>query len=184
MQSTRDHGILYLIGGDRVGLLQDASAFVAERGCTVSEGISHTLSTEACVLLYITGSFKQLEQMEKDAPRLGEELGLLSLFTRVKGIDAARDRESLPLTLRVSSPDFVGLLSSLTDFFDKHGLHIVAHHVHKAAVPLSQGLATYRHRFTVLLPPEFNRKAFLCELDDLAAQVNFIRDDISHTDFY
>jgi hypothetical protein len=43
---------------------------------------------------------------------------------------------------------------------------------------------TYRHRFTVLLPPEFKRKSFLAELDRLADENNFIRDDISHSDFY
>ena len=40
------------------------------------------------------------------------------------------------------------------------------------------------HKFTVLLPPQFNRKNFIAELDELANEVNFMRDDISHSDFY
>ena len=53
-----------------------------------------------------------------------------------------------------------------------------------SALPFSDGMITYRHRFTVLLSPEFNRKGFLAELDELARVANFIRDDISHSDFY
>ena len=102
----------------------------------------------------------------------------------IKDRDPVRDRETLPLTLRVSSPDFAGLLAAMTRFFAKHGLPISAHHTHKSPLPRSEGLFTYRHRFTVLLPPEFNRKSFLAELDQLETEVNFIRDDISHSDFY
>ena len=180
----RKYGVLYLIGRDRVGILQEASAFVTERGGTVEEGISHTLSTEAVVVLYVSGTPDHLDLIKRDTPRLGDSLQLLALFTLIKDRDPLRDRETLPLTLRVSSPDFAGLLAAMTRFFAKHGLPISAHHTHKSPLPRSEGLFTYRHRFTVLLPPEFNRKSFLAELDQLENEVNFIRDDISHSDFY
>ncbi len=182
--TSSEYGLLHLIGRDRTGILQEASAFVSERGGTIEEGISHTLSTEAVVLLYMSGTPDQLERIELDTPRLGESLKLLALFTRITERDPARHGEALPLTLRVSSPDFVGLLAAMTRFFTKHGLTIIAHHTHKSVLPHSQGLVSYRHRFTVLLPPEFKRKHFLAELDELANTVNFIRDDISHSDFY
>ncbi|MGB2987166.1 MAG: hypothetical protein WBE26_14950 [Phycisphaerae bacterium] len=182
--AERQYGVLHLIGRDRVGILQDASAFVSERGGTVEEGVSHTLSTEAVVLLYISGAAEQIDLIEHDTPQLGNSLQLLTLFTRIKGRGPSYDRDALPLTLRVSSPDFAGLLAATTQFFTKHGLSIIAHHTHKTALPRSQGLVTYMHRFTVLLPPEFNRKSFIAELDELAYEANFIRDDISHSDFY
>ncbi len=182
--TTREYGVLHLIGQDRVGILQDASAFVSDRGGTVEEGISHTLSTEAVVLLYISGASEQIDRIASDTPQLGDALGLLTMFTKMGKKDPALDREFLPLTLRVSSPDFAGLLAAMTSFFTKHGLQIVAHHTHKSILPHAQGLCTYRHRFTVLLPSEFNRKHFIAELDTLAETLNFIRDDISHSDFY
>lgn len=182
--SKSEHGILHLIGHDRVGILQDAAVFVSERGAVVEEGISHTLSTEAVVLLFIAGQTHQLDLIEHDTPRLGESLKLLTLFTRIKGPGTGRGRDALPLTLRLSSPDFAGLLSAMTRFFTRHGLSIIAHHTHKTALPLSQGLTTYTHRFTVLLPSRFDRKAFLAELDKIADEMNFLRDSISHTDFY
>ena len=180
----REYGVLHLMGRDRVGILQDASAFVNERGGTIEEGISHTLSTEAIVLLYISGAPGQLDLIARDAPKLGDSLQLLTLLTRIKDRDPAHEREALPLTLRVSSPDFVGVLATMTRFFTRHGLPIIAHHTHKAALPPSLGWVTYRHKFTVLLPPEFNRKNFIAELDELAAEADFIRDDITHSDFY
>jgi len=182
--APREHGILHLIGKDRVGILQDASAFVGERGGTVEEGISHTLSTEAVVLLCISGTSDQMRLIEREAPQFGKSLHLLTLFSRVKGRDPSREHEALPLTLRLSSPDLARLLGVMTKFFAKNGLPIVAHHVHKSVVPYSQGLITYRHKFTVLLPSEFNRKSFIAGLDDLAREADFIRDDINLSDFY
>lgn len=179
-----EFGLLHLIGRDRVGILQEAAEFVVKRGAAIREGIAHTLSTEAVVLLYVMGTPRQLELVEKDAPKLGESLQLLALFTRIRELEPRNLAESLPLTLRVSSPDFDGLLTAMTSFFTRHGLSIVAHHAHKAELPRPAGLVTYRHRFTVMIPHEFNRKNFLAELDQLAEQVNFIRDDISHSDFY
>ncbi len=180
----REYGILHLIGRDRVGILQDASAFVARRGGTTEEGISHTLSTEAVVLLYISGSPDQLDQIQRDTPRLGDSLKLLALFTRIKDQDKTPNADALPLTLRVCSPDFAGLLAAITRFFTKHDLPIIAHHVHKSATSPAGGMPMYSHRFTVLLPPQFNRKSFIIELDELARQANFMRDDITHSDFY
>ncbi len=180
----RVFGLLHLIGSDRVGILEDASVFVSERGARVEEGISHTLSTEAVVLLYVSGTSDQIDRVEKDVQLLGDALKLLTLFTRIANPGAARERDDLPLTLRISSPDFVGLLSAMTRLFRTHSLPIIAHHAHMSTVPLSPGGVAYRHRFTVLLPPEFKRKQFIAELDELALSANFIRDDISHSDFY
>lgn len=180
----RGYGILYLIGPDRVGILQEASAFLSHRGGHIEEGISHTLASEAVVLLHVSGDTEQIEHIARDAHRLGESLKLLSLFTRLGAKDPVQIKEALPLTLRVSSPDFVGLLAGMTQFFSKHGLPIIAHHLQKSALPKSMGSFTYRHRFTVLLPPEFKRKQFIAELDELANRLKFIRDDISHSDFY
>lgn len=180
----RSYGVLHLIGRDRVGILQTAAAFVTERGGTVEEGISHTLSMEAVVLLYISATKPQLGMIEKDTSQLGESLQLFTLFTRLGDVKAGQDQDSLPLTLRVSSPDLANLLAVITKFFVKYGLPIIAHHTHKAELARAHGLSTYRHRFTVLLPSEFNRKKFIAELDDLSREANFIRDDISHTDFY
>jgi len=182
--SGRQYGLLHLIGSDRVGILQDAAAFVSERGGTTEEGISHTLGTEAVVLLYVSGPVEQLSRIEHDTAELGRRLKLLSLFTRIKDHAKAVDRDALPLTLRMSSPDFAGLLATMTTFFTEHGLRIIAHHTYRTPLPYGNRSSTHRHRFTVLLPPEFNRKRFLSELDELAAGKDFIRDEISHSDFY
>ncbi len=177
------YGILHLIGRDRTGILQDASAFVKDRGGTTEEGISHTLRSEAVVLLVISGTAEQIDLIEKDAPKLGESLKMLALFSRVKTPGDVR-RDSLPLTLRMSSPDFAGLLAAMTLFFNRYELPIIAHHTNKSTYPQANAAVNYRHRFTVLLPPKFDRKKFLAELDELAEKNNYIRDDISHSDFY
>lgn len=177
------YGILHLIGRDRVGILQDAAAFVKERGGTTEEGISHTLRSEAVVLLVISGAAEQIDLIEKETPRLGESLKMLALFSRVRTSGDER-RDSLPLTLRISSPEFAGLLATMTDFFTRYELPIIAHHTNKSRAPQGSFMVTYRHRFTVLLPPRFDRKKFLAELDELTEKNNFIRDDISHSDFY
>ena len=84
----------------------------------------------------------------------------------------------------VAINDFAGLIAALTRFFTRYELPIVAHHTHRSSISRAEGMVTYRHRFTVLLPPNFNRKRFLAELDRLAEEKKFIRDDISHSDFY
>jgi len=183
MTNGREYGVLHLIGSDRTGILQDASAFVKERGGMTEEGISHTLRSEAVVLLVISGATEQLALIEKDAPKLGESLKMLALFTRLKAPGGV-PRDALPLTLRISSPDFAGLLATMTHFFSRYELPIIAHHTHKSKYAQSGAMVTYRHRFTVLLPPKFDRKKFLAELDELADKNDFIRDDISHSDFY
>lgn len=181
-KTAKEHGVLHLIGRDRVGILQDASAFVSLRGATIEEGISHTLKTEAIVLLRMTGTPAQMELVQRDTPKLGDNLKLLALFSKISEVNDTRD--ALPLTLRVSSPDFAGLLTQITQFFTRHDLPIVEHHTNKSPVPHSQGLITYRHKFTVLLPSEFNRKRFIAELDELSEKAGFMRDDITHSDFY
>ncbi|MFQ5463021.1 MAG: hypothetical protein ACE5E5_10395 [Phycisphaerae bacterium] len=182
--SGRQYGLLHLLGRDRVGILQDAAAFVSERGGTTEEGISHTLGTEAVVLLYVSGLAEQLDRIEQDTAKLGQRLNLLSLFTRIRDGSKAIDRDALPLTLRISSPDFAGLLATITTFFADHHLRIIAHHTQRTPLPYGKDSSTHRHRFTVLLPPEFNRKKFLAELDELAAGKGLMRDEISHSDFY
>jgi hypothetical protein len=87
-----------------VGILQEAAEFVSQRGGTIEEGISHTLSTEAVVLLFVSGTPEQLDLIKRDAPRLGDSLQLMALFTRIVDRDPARDRDALPLTLRISCP--------------------------------------------------------------------------------
>ena len=84
----------------------------------------------------------------------------------------------------MSSPDFAGLLATMTLFFSRYELSIIAHHTNKSMAPQGSAMVTYRHRFTVLLPPKFERKKFLAELDELAEKNHFFRDDISHSDFY
>ncbi|MHC5110168.1 MAG: ACT domain-containing protein [Planctomycetota bacterium] len=180
----RHYGLLHLIGKDRVGILQDASAFVSERGGTTEEGISHTLGTEAVVLLYVSGVPEQLKAIEKDAPKLGESLKLLALYSPIADQNKAVRHDALPMTLRVSSPDFAELLATMTDLFSRHDLPIIAHHTIKTPISGRKGLTTHRHKFTVLLPSSFNRKGFLAELDELAESMNFIRDDVTHSDYY
>lgn len=180
----RQFGVLHVVGQDRVGILQAAATFVSQRGGSIEEGISHTLASEAVVLLYVSGTPEQMRLVESDTSHLAEILQLQTIFTVIRDPDLARDRAALPLTLRVTSPDFAGLLEVLTGFFTRHGLSIVAHHTVKSVLPHSQGAVTYRHKFTVLLPSEFNRKRFIAELDELAVTADFIRDDISHSDFY
>jgi len=182
--TARHYGVLHVMGSDRVGILQEAAAFVSQRGGAIEEGISHTLSTEAVVLLHVSGTPEQMALVERDTSHLAERLKLRTFFTAIRNPDPARSREALPLTLRVSSPNFAGLLEALTGFFTRHGLSIIAHHTNKSVLPHSQGAVTYRHKFTVLLPSEFNRKRFIAELDQLAQTADFIRDDISHSDFY
>ncbi len=183
MSETIQHGVLHLIGNDRVGILQNAAIFVKDRGGATEEGISHSLGSEAVVLLVISGPAESIERIERDTPKLGESLKLLALFSRVSDRSAVR-RDALPLTLRVSSPDFAGLLSCLTQLFEHHNLPIIAHHTQKSTYTQAQGAVTYRHSFTVLLPPQFERKKFIAELDSLAQKENFLRDDISHSDYY
>lgn len=183
MGESLQYGVLHLIGGDRVGILQRAAAFVKDRGGSTEEGISHSLESEAVVLLVLSGPSESLDSIERDTPKLGEALKLLALFSRVTERNAVR-REALPLTLRVSSPDFAGLLACLTQFFSSQDLPIVAHHTLKSTYPQASGIVTYRHRFTVLLPPHFDRKKFIAGLDQLAQEHDFIRDDISHSDYY
>ncbi len=183
MGETIQHGVLHLIGTDRIGILQKAAAFVKDRGGATEEGISHSLESEAVVLLVLSGPAETIDAIERDTPKLGEALKLLALFSRVANRSADR-RDALPMTLRVSSPDFAGLLACLTEFFTNHNLPIVAYHTQKSTYPQINGIVTYRHSFTVLLPPKFDRKRFIAGLDSLAQDNDFIRDDISHSDFY
>ena len=93
--SGAEYGLLHLIGSDRIGILQDASAFVVERGGTVEQGISHALGTEAVVLLYVSGQPLQIERIQRDTARFGETLNLFPLFTRIEDPEAVGKRITL-----------------------------------------------------------------------------------------
>ena len=108
----REHGLLHLIGKDRVGILQEAAAFVQERGGILEEGISHTLNTEAVALLYISGTSEQMDLVERDAPRLGDALELVALFTRIRKPDVVRNQDALPLTGTPPRPARISSMSS------------------------------------------------------------------------
>lgn len=182
--SNRRYGLLHLIGKDRTGILQDASAFVSEHGGRTEEGYAHSFGSEAVVLLYVSGLPNQIAEIEKSASKLGECLKMLALFTSMNDLEEARTGKAIPMTLRVSSPDFAGLVAGMTTFLAERSLPIIDHHTIRTTLPHAVGVRTHRHRFTVLLPPTFDRKVFLNEFDALSHELNFMYDNINLSDFY
>ncbi|MGB0714341.1 MAG: hypothetical protein ACPGXK_00580 [Phycisphaerae bacterium] len=155
-----------------------------EFGGRTEEGYAHSFGSEAVVLLYVSGLPQQISDIEKAVPKLSEQLGMLALFTCMNDLEKVRTGSAIPMTLRVSSPDFAGLVAGMTEFLGQRDLPIIDHHTIRTTLPHASGARTYRHRFTVLLPPTFDRKSFLHEFDALSHELNFMYDNINLSDFY
>ena len=147
---AREYAVLTALGGDRVGIADDISAVLAERGCNIEESKMAVLGGEFAVILLLSASPEALSGLAASVPDLGKKFGLVISIKRTK--EPVPAAQGLPYLIETVSQDTPGIVHSVTSVLRKHGVNIEDLETETTPAPLT-GAPLFHMRARIVLPP-------------------------------
>lgn len=171
---TTEYLVLSALGSDRPGIVRQLARAAAASGCNIEDSRMTVLGGEFAVLMLVAGDEASIAAMERTAPEVGRELGLMLLCKRTRPRQpqpAAR-----PYRIEVSALDQPGLVHELADFFSSRHLNIEALDTTTYAAPHT-GSQMFGLSMTVNIPSTVQvaalREEFLDHCDARNLDVSF-----------
>ncbi len=152
--------IVSAIGSHRLEIIGDLARACLQCGCNVLNSKINALGQDMAIMLFLCGNWGAIAKMEATLPSLEQRLGLT--------IQARRTHEPTTLdhtisyTIQIIAIDRIGILSGISDFFNKFAIQIeeISTHTYlsstgtrmvtlhfKISVPDKVHLATLREQF-------------------------------------
>jgi glycine cleavage system transcriptional repressor len=167
------YAVVTAVGEDRVGIVDDLSALVAEQGCNIEESRMAALGGEFAVVMLVSGRAEALESLGRAAPARGPELRL-RVETRLTRAPS-RHGAGRPYVLESVSLDAPGIVHSVAEVLRKFGANIEDMDTETASAPWT-GAPMFRMRAHIVVP----QGVVVAELRHELESLELVRDlDIS-----
>jgi glycine cleavage system transcriptional repressor len=127
--------VLTAVGADRPGLVREMSRAIHAAGANLEDSRMAILGGEFALIVLAAGPAAALETLDRQAPELGERLGL-HIVTKATTRGGDR-RDFLPYHLRVTGVDRPGIVQSVTGILADHGVNVASLESRVTYAPLS-----------------------------------------------
>lgn len=176
---TTEYLVLSAIGEDRPGIVDRLAHAAAAHDCNIEDSRMTVLGGEFAVLMLVSGTAAAIADLEKTAPEVGQQLGLMLLTKRTR--PKPPQPAARPYRIEVTALDQPGLVHELANFFSSRHLNIEALDTDTYAAPHT-GSQMFALHMTVNIPSTVQvaalREEFLdhCDARNLDAAIEPARD--------
>lgn len=128
--------ILFSIGKDRPGIVEDVSTFLFERGANIEDSRMATLGGRFSLMTLFSCSQEAAERIEAESTILLEK-GLESSFYGAEDPSSIPKEPALPLRVEVTAMDHPGIVRKVVRVLRSHGVNILSLNTEVKRAPLS-----------------------------------------------
>ena len=147
---ARAYAVLTGIGTDRVGIVDDLSGAVADKGCNIEESKMAVLGGEFAVIMLISGPASSVESLCGSLPGKGEGMGLRIECRKTR--EPRISEQGRPYLLEAVSLDTPGIVHSVTAVLRAHAINIEDLETDTGAAPWT-GAPMFRMKAHVIIGP-------------------------------
>jgi glycine cleavage system transcriptional repressor len=147
---ARAYAVLTAIGTDRVGIVDDLSGVVAEKGCNIEESKMAVLGGEFAIIMLVSGPAPSVDSLCGSLPGRGEVMGLRVECRKTHEPRAAE--QGRPYLLEAVSLDTPGIVHSVTAVLRAHSINIEDLETDTGAAPWT-GAPMFRMKAHVIIGP-------------------------------
>jgi len=163
---SSEYLVLSALGSDRPGIVGQLAKAAAASGCNIEDSRMTVLGGEFAVLMLVAGTEQAIADMERAAPAVGRELGLMLLSKRTR--PKPPQPSARPYDIDVTALDQPGLVHELANFFSSRHINIEAIDTTTYAAPHT-GSQMFGLQMTVNVPASIQvaalREEFLAHCD-------------------
>ena len=162
--------ILFSLGKDRPGIVDDVSSLLFERGGNIEDSRMAAMGGRFSIITLFSCTSEQLETIKAGLDDL-KELGLETSLHQAEDPTAIPTQPALPLKFDLMSMDHPGIVQKVVHLLHQHNVNIKSLNTQVARAPLS-GAPLFDLTLEADLPAEKPIASVKDELIKLAAQMN------------
>ncbi|MBW1997451.1 MAG: hypothetical protein JRJ29_05720 [Deltaproteobacteria bacterium] len=167
---TKRYMILFSIGKDRPGIVEDVSGFLFERGANIEDSRMAAMGGRFSLMTLFSCNEAAAERIRDESHVLMEK-GLESSFYDAEDPSSISKEPALPLRIEVRAMDHPGIVRKVVHVIRRHGANIVSLNTEVKRAPLS-GMPLFDLDLEAEVPVETSIARLKQELTDLASEEN------------
>ena len=162
--------ILFSVGKDRPGIVDDVSTLLFERGANIEDSRMAAMGGRFSIMTLFSCTSEQLESIRVGLDDL-RKLGLETSLHKAEDPTATPAQPALPMKFDVQSMDHPGIVQKIVHLLHQHNVNIKSLNTQVARAPLS-GAPLFDLNLEADVPVEKPIARVKEELMELAAQMN------------
>ena len=166
----RKYRILFLVGKDRPGIVDDVSTFLFERKANIEDSRMTTMGGRFSIMTLFSSSASNLEVIKADFKKL-MELGFDVSLHEAEDPAGFPNPAELPLNIEVTAMDHPGIVQKIVRLLHRHHINIQSLNTKVIRAPLS-GAPLFNLYLETGLPETTSVSEVKKELTELAAELN------------
>lgn len=166
----RQYLILFSVGKDRPGIVDDISTVLYEAGANIEDSRMAVLGGCFSVMTLFSCTAKQLEAVRSGLPKL-KKLGLDCFLHEARGPRSAKKRAGIPLRFEVTAMDHPGIVNRFVRLLHLREVNIETLVTQVTRAPLS-GAPLFNLTLEATVPASAPIAVVKEELEDLAREMN------------
>jgi glycine cleavage system transcriptional repressor len=164
------YAVVSAIGADRVGIVDDLSGIVSERGGNIEESKMAVLGGEFAVMMLVSMDSSALDELVARTAQIESSLSLKIgvKLTSESPRDLSSSERGRPYALETVSLDGKGIVHSVSAVLRRYGINIEDLETRTERAPLT-GAPLFRMKANIVLGPGVAIGALRRELEELQA---------------
>ncbi|HTX73786.1 MAG TPA: ACT domain-containing protein [Rectinemataceae bacterium] len=160
------YAVFSAMGPDRVGIVDELSGLLSERGGNIEESRMAVLGSEFAVMMLVSMDAAQLEGLRSRIPELEARFGLTVVLKPTGSPELAQGGR--PYLLETISLDGSGIVHAVSSVLHRMGINIENMETETQSAPLT-GAPMFRMKASIILGPHHSVAALKREFDRLEA---------------
>ena len=166
--------ILFVIGKDRPGIVDDVSTILFGHGANIEDSRMAAMGGCFSIMTLFSCPPESMPAIETDLKTL-KSMGLETSLHQAQDPSTSPKQASLPLKLQVLAMDHPGIVQKVVHILHHHNINIQSLNTQVIRAPLS-GAPLFDLTLEADVPPEESVVKVKAELTDLAAELNLDMD--------
>ena len=162
--------VLTLTGPDRIGIVDEVTRLLLDRGGNVETSRMARLGGEFAILMLASLPTEQFAGMETDLEGLTAR-GYKATTTRAEQSYAEAHPGWLAYRIEVDGADHEGIIHQVAHHLSKHGISIESMESESAPAPTS-GIPLFSMTAEVVAPPDLSARRWQAGLEEIAGRMN------------
>lgn len=167
-QNTLKHLVISAITQDRSGIVNELSEIITDCQCNIEDSRMVVLGGSFAIIMMVTGSSAQIENLKAQQTKLETEL---KLVVNMQATVKTESATALPYKLEVVSLDQPGIVNEISDFIAARKINIAELHTETYSAPHT-GSTMFKCEMTINVPSDIKIASFRDELFDFCDQKN------------
>jgi len=163
--------VLTGVGSDRPGLVDEVTAFLAEREINLEESRMAVLGGEFAMILLASGPEPALTDLRQNLGQITRATGLEFSLKTTRPPSERTGSPGLPYRLLAQSLDHPGIVHEITRLLHARNVNIESMETHVRSAPVS-GTPVFALEAQLSVPAETKATRLRVELEELADQFN------------